>query len=112
MKQKILLSMLLFMPVTSGIVEGQQPGKSPPVRGLTAVVLRVRSVSGKSALKIPFELFDNLVLLQRLQRIDPLLRRRHARASLNFRWAGERNSPALPRQQTARDRMVAAELKV
>ena len=64
MKPKILLSMLLFMPVTSGIIEGQQPGKSPPVRELTAAVLRVRFVSGKSALKIPFEFFGNLMLLQ------------------------------------------------
>ena len=64
MKPKILLCMLLFMPVTSGIIEGQQPGKSPPVRELTAAVPRVRFVSGKSALKIPFELFGNLILLQ------------------------------------------------
>src|SRR6266436_9529127 len=64
MKPKILLIMLLFMPVTSGIIEGQQPAKSPPVRELTAAVPRVRFASGKSALKIPFELFGNLVLLQ------------------------------------------------
>ncbi len=64
MKPKILLSMLLFMPVTSGIIEGQQPAKRPPVRELTAAVPRVRFASGKSALKIPFELFGNLVLLQ------------------------------------------------
>jgi len=56
--------MLLFMPVTSGIIEGQQPAKSPPARELTAAVHRVRFVSGKSALKIPFEFFGNLMLLQ------------------------------------------------
>lgn len=59
-----LLCMLLLIPVTSGIVEGQQPRKNPPVRKPMRVVPQVRFASGKSALKIPFELFGNLVLLQ------------------------------------------------
>jgi predicted aspartyl protease len=64
MKPMTLLCMLLFIPVTGVIVEEQQPGKSPPDRELKRVVPRVRFVSGKSALKIPFELFGNLILLQ------------------------------------------------
>jgi len=56
--------MLLLIPVTSGIVEGQQSRRHPPVRKPTTVVPKVRFASGKSALKIPFELFGNLVLLQ------------------------------------------------
>jgi Aspartyl protease/PDZ domain len=59
-----LLCMLLLIPVTSGIIEGQQPGNNPPVRKPAEVVPRVRFASGKSALKIPFELFGNLILLQ------------------------------------------------
>ncbi len=64
MKLMTLLCMLLLIPVTSGIVEAQKPGKQTPVRKPTRVVPKVRFVSGKSALKIPFELFGNLVLLQ------------------------------------------------
>jgi Aspartyl protease/PDZ domain len=56
--------MLLLIPVTSGIIEGQRPGNNPPVRKPAEVVPRVRFASGKSALKIPFELFGNLILLQ------------------------------------------------
>src|SRR2546429_8143239 len=56
--------MLLLIPVTTGIIEGQQPGKNPPVRKPAKVLPRVRFASGKSALKIPFELFGNLILLQ------------------------------------------------
>src|SRR6266851_7701290 len=64
MKLMTLLCMLLLIPVTSGIVEGQQSRRHPPVRKPTTVVPKVRFASGKSALKIPFELFGNLVLLQ------------------------------------------------
>lgn len=55
--------MLLLILATSGIIEGQQPGNNSSVRK-PAVVPRVRFASGKSALKIPFEVFGNLVLLQ------------------------------------------------
>jgi hypothetical protein len=73
MKLMTLLCMLLLIPVTNGIVEGQQPGKQTPVREPTRVVPKVCFASGKSALKIPFELFGNLVLLQvRVNNSDPL----------------------------------------
>jgi predicted aspartyl protease len=64
MKLMTLLCLLLLIPVTSGIVEAQQPGKQTPVRKPAGVVPRVRFSSGKSALKIPFELFGNLILVQ------------------------------------------------
>ncbi|MDX6443087.1 MAG: hypothetical protein QOH71_161 [Blastocatellia bacterium] len=56
--------MLFLIPVTSGIIEGQRAGQNSPVRKPAEVVPRVRFASGKSALKIPFELFGNLILLQ------------------------------------------------
>jgi hypothetical protein len=56
--------MLFLIPVTSGIVQVQQPGGNTPVPKLARVVPKVRFASGKSALKIPFELFGNLALLQ------------------------------------------------
>src|SRR5258708_23924676 len=64
MKPMTLLCMLLFLPVSSGIVEAQHRRKSPPVREPGTVVPRVRFVSGKSALKIPFEFFGDLILVQ------------------------------------------------
>jgi aspartyl protease/PDZ domain-containing protein len=59
-----LLWLLLLIAVTSGIVEAQQPGKNTPVHKSTRVIPKVSFASGMSALKIPFELFGNLVLLQ------------------------------------------------
>jgi Aspartyl protease len=64
MKLMTLLCMLLLIPVTNGIVEGHQPGNQISVREPTRVVPKLRFASGKSALKIPFELLGNLVLLQ------------------------------------------------
>jgi hypothetical protein len=55
--------MLLLIPV-SGTVEGQQTGRHPSVSKRMMVVPKVRFASGKSALKIPFELFGNLILVQ------------------------------------------------
>ena len=59
-----MVCMLLLIPAISGIAAGQRPRKNPPVRKPQAAAQKVRFASGKSALKIPFELFGNLTLLQ------------------------------------------------
>ena len=64
MKVRTLVCLLLLIAVTGGIVEGQRPKKKTPVRKSTRVGPRVRFASGNSALKIPFELFGNLILVQ------------------------------------------------
>lgn len=64
MRLRALVCMLLLIPAISGIAAGQRPRKNPPVRKPQAAAQKVRFASGKSALKIPFELFGNLTLLQ------------------------------------------------
>jgi len=57
--------MLLLIPGTSGIVAGHQRTRiDTPVHKSTRIIPKVSFASGTSALKIPFELFGNLVLLQ------------------------------------------------
>jgi len=64
MRLRTLVCMLLLIPAISGIAAGQRPRKNPPVRKPQGAAQKVRFASGKSALKIPFELFGNLALLQ------------------------------------------------
>ena len=64
MRLRALVCMLLLIPAISGIAAGQRPRKNPPVRKPQGAAQKVRFASGKSALKIPFELFGNLALLQ------------------------------------------------
>src|SRR6266404_7134729 len=60
-----LLCMLLLIPGTSGIVAGHQRTRiDTPVHKSTRIIPKVSFASGTSALKIPFELFGNLILLQ------------------------------------------------
>lgn len=73
MRLRKLLCILLLISSTSWIVEGQRLRKNPPVRKPPRSVQKVRFASGNSALKIPFELFGNLILMQvTVNNSDPL----------------------------------------
>jgi Aspartyl protease/PDZ domain len=63
-KIKVLLCMLLLFPLTSRVVEAQGARKNPVASKAEKPNASVRFVSGTSALKIPFELSGNLVLVQ------------------------------------------------
>lgn len=56
--------MLLLFPLTSRIVEAQETRRNPVASKVEKPVQKVLFASGKSALKIPFELSGNLVLVQ------------------------------------------------
>lgn len=73
MRLRKLLCILLLISSTSWIVEGQRLRKNLPVRKPPRSVQKVRFASGNSALKIPFELFGNLILMQvTVNNSDPL----------------------------------------
>lgn len=56
--------MLLLFPLTNRLVEAQEPRRNPVANKVEKPIEKVRFASGNSALKIPFELSGNLVLLQ------------------------------------------------
>ena len=62
--QSLNFSILVFLLLTFVQVNAQQPKRAKAARNVSQSASRVHFISGKSSLKIPFELSGNLILMQ------------------------------------------------